>query len=112
MQRNMDINYNNSNIVYIVVHLYDDYGRFLIAPVLREEAKKYNVYNHCLHNFEQAVAITKLMSEKIEETSKNQYNYGCRILQKPSRQNYSYFAEKALREELKKLNYSGHIELV
>lgn len=101
-----------NNPIYVVAHLYDLYGTFLIGLTTKEKANKYRYYNHAQYSSEDvAIKYVRMRLDKIEEQSKTSYNQGYKLFPKQSRKAYSCFLKDIFRNELNKIGYNGWIEI-
>jgi len=72
--------------IYVIAHLYDNYGQFLIGLTTKEKAKQYGYYDHAQYDsVEQAEGYVRICLDRIERQSKSSYDNGYVRIPKQSR---------------------------
>jgi len=98
--------------VWIVAHLYDEYGTYMIGLTNMAEVRKWG-YCHSLqyNTLEQAESYVRLCLARIERQSAESYERGERSVPKRTRQPYSYFFSHVLHDGLASIRYHGWVEV-
>ena len=97
--------------MYVVAHLYDRYGTFLIGLTTRAQARWYNYPESCLFStLEKAEWYVRQRLARMEELSRAAYERGERSEPKGSRGPGSSFLRQVLREALTELDYDSWVE--
>jgi len=98
--------------VWVVAHLYDNYGDFLISPVSKADCEKYNFYESCQYKTQElAERYVTCKLEKMDSLDKKAYLCGYKIPGKFSRNKSSQFLRKVFQDALKEKKYTGWLEI-
>ena len=99
----------DSQVVYVMAHLYDDYCTYLYKPVTVKELRASGETLRFAFSLEQAQSVCRMMMDADEKKSKNAYSYGTKDWKGTRRRN-SPFLRKVFGETLKQLGYDGWVQ--
>ena len=98
--------------IWVVAHLYDRYGTFLVGLTNTEVARQYNYYRHCQYpTLEAAESYVRMCLKRIDGQSAAAYNRGDSVVPKATRQANSPFLRLVLRDALQNMGYDGWVEV-
>ena len=93
---------------YVIAHLYDDYGHYLVGMVSDDLINEYSYYP-TYGTYESALEVVRIKLNDNDIRSKVCYDHGHRDY-KPRRLPYSQFLKEVFKDDLIALNYDGWIE--
>ncbi len=98
--------------IWVIAHLYDRYGTFLIGLTNIEEARRYNYYRHAQYpTLEAAEDYVHIRLQRIEDQSLAAYDKGDRHVPRTTRQPDSPFLRHVMKDALQNMEYDGWVEV-